>query len=126
MKFHKKLLISLLLAMLTGLAESHAQQPDSSHQNQPADSTKQNFAENVRKAGTAEALRSIQLYEKRLLEKRQRVALDLIGKNTQQLRIFLKLGIDTPSLGKELQYTKSGLEIVKDGVFINKGSAQTQ
>ncbi len=57
---------------------------------------------------------------------RQQALHESIKSANQQARIFLKNGVDTSSIKSALQKAQDALEIVKDGIFTNTGSYQTQ
>ena len=108
------------------LNSASAQQADSASQVKPVDSLKADFVSRYKKFGTEEAIRSIETYEKGRLSIHQRKVVDLIDKTSQQVKIYLKNGIDSAGVTKDLERTRHSLNIVKDGVFVNKGSVQTQ
>ncbi len=67
--------------------------------------------------------------EKYLLGKniaRQREVISALKKIDEQLKVFLREGIDTAGLNNVLSATRTSVEIVKDGIITNKGSNQTQ
>ena len=80
----------------------------------------------IRKFGAEEAVRSIETYEKGRLSIHQRNVIDQIDKTNQQLKIYLKKEIDSTGITGLLDDTRSSLNIVRDGVFVNKGTTQTQ
>ena len=104
----------------------YAQQADSAVGANKRDSSRLDFVGRFKKFGTEEAVRSIDTYEKGRLSIHQRKVVDLIDKTSQQLKIYLKKGIDTSGIIEELKTTRSSLNIVREGVFVNKGTVQTQ
>jgi potassium-dependent mechanosensitive channel len=118
--------ICLLCILSIILFSARAQQADSAVQGKPVDSLRNDFVSRYKKFGTEEAIRSIETYEKGRLSIHQRRVVDLIDKTSQQVKIYLKNGIDSAGVTSDLERTRHSLDIVKDGVFVNKGSVQTQ
>lgn len=120
--------ISIPFVLLLSFFSSavYAQQADSTVGTGKRDTSRLDFVGRFKKLGTEEAVRSINTYEKGRLSIHQRKVVDLIDKTSQQLKIYLKKGIDTLGIIEELKTTRSSLDIVREGVFVNKGTVQTQ
>ncbi len=118
--FGKRLGLSIFLVIL-GLS-AWSQNADTIKR---PDSSKSPFVRSMQQLGSDEAARSIIKFQDEQVSKRQRQLVDQIARTNQQLKIFLKKGIDTASIKNELEETRSSLEIVKEGVFVNKGTSQT-
>lgn len=83
------------------------------------------FVVMMQKRGSDEAVRSRQLFEREQISRRQRILLDELARESQQLKFLLRKDVDTSAIKEELKQTADLLEIVKDGVFVNKGTSQT-
>jgi small-conductance mechanosensitive channel len=79
----------------------------------------------MQKLGSEEAVRSIEKFREEQISKRQLQLVNLIARTNHQLNSYLRKGLDTSGIRKELEETRNSLEIIKDGVFINKGTSQT-
>jgi potassium efflux system protein len=116
----KKFVCSILLTILFYPAWS--QQADTT---KPADSAGSAFVRSMQKLGSEEAARSIEKFREEQISKKQLQLVDLIARTNRQLNSYLRKGLDTSGIRKELEETGNSLEIIKDGVFINKGTSQT-
>ncbi len=114
----------LLLLLLLPISFSIAAQ--SSNQGTHADTSAPGFVQKMQQRGHNEALRSIEIYQRGKISVHQRQILERVKKLNQEIKIFLKSGIDTNGIQLQLKRTQSALEIVKDGIFTHKGSYQTQ
>lgn len=87
--------------------------------------SKNPFVVKMQQRGADEAVRSRQLFEREQISRKQRRLLDELTRESQQLKFLLRKEVDTTAIKKELEQTRDLLEIVKDGVFVNKGTSQT-
>ena len=110
--------IVLSFLNLWGIAFGQAPAQDSTPPKSP-------FVVEMQQRGSDEAVRSRQLFEREQISRRQRRLLDELARESQQLKFLLRKDVDTSAIKEELKQTKELLEIVKDGVFVNKGTSQT-
>ena len=110
--------IVLSFLNLWGMAFGQAPAQDSTPPKSP-------FVVEMQQRGSDEAVRSRQLFEREQISRRQRRLLDELARESQQLKFLLRKDVDTSAIKEELKQTKELLEIVKDGVFVNKGTSQT-
>ena len=93
---------------------------------QNQDSLKADFQEKIKRAEKKELLESLSSLEQHKAEiRRTRVLEDLI-KISQRAKAFLKNGIDTVNIKQSLKQFEDWNNIVKEGVFVNLGTFQTQ
>ncbi len=83
------------------------------------------YVEKMQQRGNDEAIRSRELFAREQASRRQRKILQELSRESQQLKYMLRKEIDTVAIRHELDQTGELLELVKDGVFVNKGSSQT-
>ncbi|MDN3550682.1 mechanosensitive ion channel family protein [Mucilaginibacter aquaedulcis] len=87
---------------------------------------KPDFAHIMQKRGRDEAIRSIEVYNLGKATIHQREAIENLKRVNQETKIFLKEGIDTLAINNLLKQTRASVDIVKDGIFIHKGTTQTE
>lgn len=80
----------------------------------------------IRKLASEEALRSEEKYKLGRISIHQQELLAEIKATLQSAKRYLKTGLDTNLVKKELQQTREHLAVSKEGVFFNTGSIQTQ
>lgn len=80
----------------------------------------------IRKLAGDEAIRSEEKYKLGRIYIRQQELLTAIKNKLQQAKRYLKTGLDTNLVKKELEKTKGHLQVCREGVFIREGSIQTQ
>ncbi len=102
-----------------------AQQNDSL-KNAHADSIERNFLKIIKKAGADEAAVNIAKYKADKIALHQHKIADELKTVIQQVNAYLKNGLDTTQISNRLTRVEGTFKIVKDGIFVNKGSAQTQ
>ncbi len=83
------------------------------------------FAE-LEQALNGAAAKTRQEYKEEETISQQRRVLETTRKLSQQAKLLLKKPVDTLSLKAFLEKTKQSLDIVKEGIWINAGSHQTQ
>ncbi len=81
---------------------------------------------NTQKEQSPAQKNSIEVYNQGKILIQQRQVLENARQLNQQIKSFLKSGADTASVARQLKLTKQAIEIVKDGIFVNKGTTQTQ
>lgn len=121
--FCRNLLFAIcLLLQMQGLAQS------TDTVSQVTDSNKQvsAFVKQLQKVGREETERSIKKYQTGINTIRQQKLLDELRITIQKVKILLAKGLDTVYINKELQKASSHLTLIGDGIFVNKGSIQTQ
>ncbi|WP_207632642.1 mechanosensitive ion channel family protein [Foetidibacter luteolus] len=79
----------------------------------------------VQEASKEEARKSILKYQTNLLTKKQEELLEGLRLNSVAAGDYLKKGLDTTTISQELENIKNWYSIAADGVFNNKGTAQT-
>jgi potassium efflux system protein len=114
-----------LLALLTlFIGVTAAAQPKKA--DKPADTTvKKDFVSRVNKLQAQEASASMKDYQQEKEEIKQDQLMEDMKKLTQKVKIFIKTGIDSAGIDQELEHIKSISVFVGDGIFTNKGTAQT-
>jgi potassium efflux system protein len=80
----------------------------------------------IQEISEQEAERSMQAYKTGRISIQQDLIFDEVRKENQRLRIYLKNVIDTAGLKYEMVTTDQMLAITKEGVFVNKGTFQSQ
>jgi potassium efflux system protein len=115
-------IILLMLHFFCAVAQKKDSLPDS----KKIDSARISFVERIQKAGAAEAVRSIEKWKEGRIAIKQQALMDELSKVNQRIKLHLKRPVDTIAVNRELAKTRAAIEIVDDGVFVNKGSAQTQ
>jgi small-conductance mechanosensitive channel len=103
-----------------------SQTPDASSVAPDSALVKTSFINRLKKAGQDEAQRSIEKYKSGRVKIEREQTLEDLKQATRELKIIIERGFDTGSVSKELDQSKANLEIVKDGVFTNTGTLQTQ
>lgn len=114
-------MLLLLCCAIPGIA----QEPDAVSKKPAADTAQENFVTRVRRLAHEEALRSIDKFEEDRIAARQEELISGIIKTTQAARDFIKTGLDTIGLNTELTTIEKWHASVGDGIFTNKGTAQT-
>jgi small-conductance mechanosensitive channel len=84
------------------------------------------FAHMMQKRGHDEAIKSIEVYNVGKATIHQREAIETLKRINQETKIFLKEGIDTLAINNLLKKTRASVDIVKEGIFIHKGTTQTE
>ncbi|ULQ55959.1 mechanosensitive ion channel [Flavihumibacter rivuli] len=115
----------LLLLLLCGSYKALSQQ-DSSATPLPKDKVKTNFVGKVQELAEQEKARSVERYNAGRVAIRQQQVMNEIKRTEQQVQAYLKKGIDTARVKQEMDFVRNALAVVRDGIFVNKGSAQTQ
>jgi|SRR5450432_321152 len=103
---------------------AEAQNSDTTVPNKILDTA--NRAEILRDINIQEAQKNIQAYKTGRISIQQDLVFDKIRKENQRLKIYLRNGIDTTGLSQELALTNQTLTIAKEGIFVNRGTSQTQ
>ena len=114
------LIVSCLLITVVATA-----QKDTLKSLKPSDTLKNDFVTSVQTVGAVEAHKSVEQFKAGRIAIRQDHVLEEIKKTTQKAKDFLKRIIDTSGLNKDLAYTDSIYAIAGDGIFTNRGTAQT-
>jgi small-conductance mechanosensitive channel len=104
----------------------HSQNTDSFAVDSDSNHSKSAFVKKLQKAGRDEAIRSIEKFKTGRIKIEREKALEALKQTTHDLKIFLEKGFDSVYVSKELELSKTNLEIVKDGIFTNAGTLQTQ
>ncbi|WP_316813733.1 mechanosensitive ion channel family protein [Pedobacter heparinus] len=112
----------LIFLYLSAIAPVFAQQ-DSINRQDKAESP---LVRKIKKIAADGAVKSKQEFTDEKMANRQRIVLETARNLNQQARLLLKKVIDTNNLNAFLHSTNKSLEIVKDGIWINAGSNQTQ
>ncbi|WP_295712722.1 mechanosensitive ion channel domain-containing protein [Mucilaginibacter sp.] len=120
LKFLPFYLISL--CCLSGLS-LRAQQPDIPKRK--PDSVKLDYVARMQAFAKREAQESVNDFNADKATLDQKKALEEIKKNTQKAKIFLKHGVDTAGVLADLKLIDEDFKTAGDGVFTNKGTAQT-
>jgi potassium efflux system protein len=112
----------VLLTLFIGFAA--AAQPKKA--DKPIDTTvKKDFVSRINKIQVREAQKSMTDYQREKEEIKQDQLMEDMKKLTQKVKIFIKTGIDSAAVDKELEHIKFISDFVGDGIFTNKGTAQT-
>lgn len=122
--FCRKTLGLLTFLMLFWML-AYPQSADSSAQIQIPDIKTDTFFEKIEQLGHEEAMQSLKKFKDGRRSIHNRKILDEIDKTTQLARIALRKGVDTLSLNVELDRTQMNIDLARDGIFDNKGTAQT-
>jgi potassium efflux system protein len=89
------------------------------------DSTKLDFVARMQAFAEQEARGSLEDFNADKLTIEQKKAFENIKKNIQKAKIYLKHGIDTAGVRADLTTIDEDFKVAGDGVFTNKGTAQT-
>ncbi|WP_316791022.1 mechanosensitive ion channel domain-containing protein [Pedobacter frigoris] len=112
----------LLLFSLLLIRPAFAQQDSTTQTN----TTESPFVKKVKKIGADGEVESRKKFKEEQDARKQIAALESIRKLNHQAKLLLKKAVDTNSLNQFLQQTKKLLELIKEGIWINQGSNQTQ
>lgn len=118
MKYLLLLAYFLCFTTLTALAQHDSVKQDSSALSP--------IVQKLRKIAEKDAVEGKQKFREEKDAGKQRLVLQAVRNLNQQAKLLLKKTIDTNGLNELLRNTKHSLEIVKDGIWINPGSSQTQ
>lgn len=118
MKYFLLLVSFLCVAHLSSIAQQGSKGKDSTASSP--------LIRELKKLGEDGASVSIQKFKEEKDAGKQRAVLQSIRNMNHQAKLLLKKAVDTNSLNEFLRNTKHSLEIVKDGIWINRGSSQTQ
>jgi potassium-dependent mechanosensitive channel len=117
-------ILFVLISLCFGLT-AFSQQRDTAEKIRKTDSSVSGFVARMKKIGENEANRSIvKLNETRIAIKQEEL-IENIKRTTQRAKEYLKNGIDTLVIKKELIHLDQWFAIAADGVLVNKGTAQT-
>ena len=120
----KYLLLLLLFPFSISVAAQNSN--DSTRTQSNKDTVSRDYVHKMQKRGRDEAIKSIETYNRGKISLRQHELLEEVKQLNQQIKLYLKSGIDTIGINLLLERTKAAVAIVKDGIFTNKGSNQTQ
>lgn len=112
-----------LLFVLLWLTTPLTAQLDTARKEEPRESP---LIKQLKKIATDGAIKSRQEFSDEQMASRQRIVLEYARNLNQQAKLLLKKTIDTNQLNQFLKDTKRSLEVVKDGIWINPGTNQTQ
>jgi len=116
----------LFLICLLPVSIAVAQQ-DSARPTPPLpDTNRQDYVSKMRKLFNDEADRSVKKYQESQNAGSRRRIIDELRRTMERVKLFLRNGIDTVDLSRNLVQVRHSLEIVKEGVFVNVSTAQTQ
>jgi potassium efflux system protein len=110
----------IYLIILACFSQASAQDTASAKKADPAP-----FAE-LKKAFTAGSAKANREYKEEETVNQQRRVLEITRKLNQQAKLLLKKPVDTNSLHTFLDKTRQSLDIVKEGIWVNAGTHQTQ
>jgi potassium efflux system protein len=116
-------LLCLFITNAVSAQQAYGPQPDS-----PAitKAQKLDFVHMMQKRGHDETIRSIEKYNNGKIDIHQRQAMEFLQALNRQAKIVLKEGIDTTGIKALLDQTTASIAVVSDGVFVNRGTSQTQ
>jgi len=120
---YKKWFLLFLCTIL--MCSSAAAQQDSTSKTEVADSIQKDYASKVKRLGQAITQRSIVKFNVEKTAIKQDELIEEIKKLTLRAQVFIKAGIDTVGINNELEQIETIIKVVGDGVFTNKGTAQT-
>ncbi|WP_316818119.1 mechanosensitive ion channel family protein [Pedobacter nyackensis] len=80
----------------------------------------------LREIRTDDIAKSSQKFKEEKNASKQRAVLQSIRDLNHQVKLLLKKAIDTNNLNEFLRNTQRSLEVVKEGIWLNPGSSQTQ
>jgi len=121
----KELSFIVLFACFQTLA--HAQvQVDTTVMIPNSDTAKSSFVTRMQKLGREETINSIEKYRLGRIAIKQKFLLEEIKSTVQKAKIYLRKGIDSASILGALKSSNEALALVKEGVFVNTGTIQTQ
>ncbi|RPD38204.1 mechanosensitive ion channel family protein [Chitinophaga barathri] len=90
------------------------------------DTLRPKWIDDLQRFGEIEEVKSQREYKEGRISIRQNELLSLLKKTIGEAKLYLRDGIDTVGVARELEKSMAYFAIVKDGVFENKGSNQTQ
>ncbi|WP_343067906.1 mechanosensitive ion channel family protein [Chitinophaga varians] len=105
----------------------YAQQQDTTHRSekQKADSTASGFVEGLKQFGKSASRKSVEAFAAEKVAHRQEQIFDETNRILQRAKNYLRAGIDTNHMKSSLQKIKTWSELAGDGIFTNRGSAQS-
>jgi potassium efflux system protein len=114
-------LLPALLILLVGFNVA-AQQKGASH---VPDTIQKDFVSKVNRLEVEEAKKSMDDYQREKEEIKQNQLMEDMKKITQKVKIYIKTGIDSAAIDRELERMRSIADFVGDGIFTHKGTTQT-
>lgn len=102
-----------------------AQTRENPHNSVVTDSSKLSFVEKMQAFAKVYSGKSAEEFNADKARITQVKTFDEISRTMQKAKIYLKTNLDTPGIKAELIQTEKDFAIAGDGVFTNKGSAQT-
>ncbi len=84
------------------------------------------FVQVIRQLAEKEVSTNQQAYKDGQISIKQLHTIEAIRTISQEVKIFMKNGLDTAEILNDLEQVNESLVIAKDGVFTNNGSSQTQ
>jgi len=113
--------LPVLLILLVGFNVA-AQQKGASH---VPDTIRKDFVSKVNRLEVEEAKKSMDDYQREKEEIKQNQLMEDMKKITQKVKIYIKTGIDSAAIDRELERMRSIADFVGDGIFTHKGTTQT-
>lgn len=123
-KFLYHLLLILSICWF-GSIPLYAQSTDSAKRTAAKDTDIKNFVAKMQVFAKTSAKKSADEFTADKAAMAQNNIFEQIRKTTQKAKIYLKTGIDTVGIRKQFVMTEKDFAIAGDGVFTNKGTAQT-
>lgn len=121
-----RIVLSIFLLCLIFSVPTSAQQLDSLNSLNITDTVKKSFRSVLKESAIDRMNTSREKYREDTIRLKQYKIYEELVKTNRQVKVYLKKGIDTQRLARRLKSVAAIYEIVKDGIFINKGTAQTQ
>lgn len=90
-----------------------------------SDSIQQSFVEELTKLGNEEKIKSLIKFNAGRVSIKQEKILQNVLSVIQKAKDYLKRGIDSSGINHEIEHFENWIKIASDGIFENKGTAQT-
>lgn len=120
----KQFLLILLVAIFSSLT-SLAQRKDTSKNILTSDTVKQSFVAKMQEFAKASSKKSAEEFEADKANIIQNKVFNEVKRTVQKAKIYLKGNLDTPGIKTDLKKIDKDFLVAGDGVFTNKGTAQT-
>ncbi|WP_316823118.1 mechanosensitive ion channel family protein [Pedobacter gandavensis] len=115
----------LFFAITFNVLSLNAQSKDSLNKSPKVDSLKINFVGRMQAFARISSKKSAAEFDADKARMAQVKTFDEIKKTMQKAKAYLNINLDTPGTKLELEETEKDFAIAGDGVFTNKGTAQT-
>ncbi len=84
------------------------------------------FVRKVREAGETDRRKTEANYKAGRVNQQQKAVLEALVSTAHEVKLYLVSGVNLKSIAAEMNFVKASFPVVQDGIFIKKGTAQTE